>query len=194
MKQTAAAADAAVITDARKLRSRDALYAAFLKLLARKTLEQISIREIAAAAGIGHATFYRHYASKEALLNDLAADEIRRLVNLALPVMQAKSTRAACEALCSHVYAHKKLWTTLLTGGAASAVKVELLAISRNVAANYDSGSGNPEMAELKTILSVNSIMETLAWWLRQRKLLAPDRVARILEQIIALHDTLGAE
>jgi AcrR family transcriptional regulator len=193
MKQTAAAADPVVVTDARKLRSRDALYAAFLKLLARKNLEHISIREIAAAAGIGHATFYRHYASKEALLNDLAADEIRRLVNLALPVMQSDSTQAACAALCSHMYERKKLWTTLLTGGAASAVKAELLAIALNIAAGIDGSSRSSDTTELKTILSVNAIMETLAWWLRQRKPLAPDRVARILGQIIALHDNLGA-
>jgi AcrR family transcriptional regulator len=193
MMQTVAATPA-ITTDARKLRSRDALYVAFLKLLQRKNLDQISIREIAAAARLGHATFYRHYASKEALLNDLAADEIRRLVNLTLPVMRSESTQAACAALCNHVHGHKKLWTTLLTGGAASAVKVELLAISRNIAAAIDSSSLSPEMAELKTILSVNSIMETLAWWLRQREPLAPDRVAHILEQIIALHDNLGTE
>lgn len=193
MKQTVATADPAVITDARKLRSRDALYAAFLKLLQRKNLEQISIREIAAAANVGHATFYRHYPSKEALLNDLAADEIRRLVNLTLPVMQ-QSTRAACEALCSHVSAHKKLWTTLLTGGASSAVKVELLAISRNIASDIAGSSLSPETAELKTILSVNSITETLAWWLRQRKPATPGHVARILEQIIALYNELDVE
>jgi AcrR family transcriptional regulator len=194
MARSAAAATPTITTDARKLRSRDALYAAFLKLLERKNLDQISIREIAAAAGVGHATFYRHYPGKEALLNDLAADEIRRLVNLTLPVMKSESTQAACAALCTHVFGNRKLWTTLLTGGAASAVKVELLAISRNIAAGMDNHSLGPAMAELKTILSVNAIMETLAWWLRQRKPLSPARVACILEEIIALHDTLGVE
>jgi AcrR family transcriptional regulator len=177
--------------DARKLRSRDALFAAFLTLLEQKNLDQISIREIAAAANIGHATFYRHYATKEELLNDLAAGEIRRLVNLTLPVMNAKSTQAACEALCRHVFSHKKLWTTLLTGGASSVVKEELLTISRRVAAELDNNVQSPELAELKTVLSVNSILETLVWWLRQRKPLAGERVARTLTQIIALHDKL---
>ena len=192
--QTAAETHSARSTDARKVRSREALYAAFLKLLERKNIEQISIREIAAAANLGHATFYRHYPSKEALLNDLAADEIHRLVNLSLPVLNSRSTQAACEALCTHVFGNRKLWTTLLTGGAASTVKEELLAISRNVAADLAGSTLSPEVAELKVILSVNAIMETLAWWLRQRKPLAPELVAHTLEQIIALHDKLYVE
>jgi AcrR family transcriptional regulator len=182
----------AEITDARKLRSRQALQRALLKLLETKHLDQISIREISARANIGHATFYRHYAGKEALLNDLAADEIRRLVDLTLPVMNAESTRAACRALCQHVFEQKKLWTTLLTGGAASTLKEELLDISRGIATAGGDSSRHGEMTELKVILTVSSIMETLAWWLRQEQPLPSDAVARTLDSIIGLHDGLG--
>ncbi len=178
-------------TDARKLRSRQALYTAFLKLLEEKSLDQISIREIAAAAGIGHATFYRHYPSKEALLNDLAAEEIHRMVNLTLPLMETEDSNAACHALCNHVFENKKLWTTLLTGGAASTVKEELLTISRAVEANHHITRRNPDITELSVILSVSSIMETLAWWLRQEKPSPPDQVASILNTIINLHSKL---
>ena len=179
-------------TDARQLRTREALYSAFLKLLERKNLDQISVREIAAVAQVGHATFYRHYPSKEALLNDLAAEEIHRVVNLAFPVMGSDSTEAACNALCGHVLEYRKLWRTLLTGGAASVVKAELLAISRGIAAEMNTDPRRPEISELKIILSVNSILETLAWWLRQKKPLPPEPVAHILEQIIYSLDDLA--
>lgn len=180
--------------DARKLRSREALYVAFLQLLENKNIEQISIREIAAAANVGHATFYRHYPSKEALLDDLAADEIRRMVNLTLPVMNSKNANAACLALCHHVLENKKLWTTLLTGGAAATVKEELLTISRDVAASAGNAGQNPEMIELKVILSVSSILETLAWWLRQQNPPPPASVADSLDKIIAMHEKFEAQ
>jgi len=60
-------------TDARAIRTRRALREALLGLIETRAFEQITIREIAARAGIGYATFFRHHASTEALLDDLAA-------------------------------------------------------------------------------------------------------------------------
>ena len=62
-----------VVTDPRVLRSRAGLSQALLELLESTPLEQITIRDIAATAGVGFTTYYRHYPSKEALLQDLAA-------------------------------------------------------------------------------------------------------------------------
>ena len=180
--------ETAVTTDARKLRSREAIYSAFLGLLEQKTLEQISIREIAAAAGVGHATFYRHYPSKEALLNHLAADEIRRLVNLTLPVMDAADSAAACVTLCDHINNHRTLWTTLLTGGAAATLKEELLRISREVAATHARPADGWMPLELKVILSVSSMVETLSWWLRQERPLPVTEIAAYIDRIISAH------
>ncbi|MFT5481383.1 MAG: AcrR family transcriptional regulator [Halieaceae bacterium] len=172
-------------TDARKIRSRDALYAAFLNLLEQKPLEQLSIREIAAAADVGHATFYRHYRSKEALLDDLAADEIRRVVDLSLEVMYIADNKAACLALCSYVYEHRTLWTTLLTGGATATVREELLRISREVAAETPATPKAQLPKELSVILTVTAMIETLSWWLNQDEPLPAEKVASYIDQII---------
>ncbi|MYM61964.1 TetR/AcrR family transcriptional regulator [Pseudomaricurvus sp. HS19] len=171
-------------TDGRQIRSRSAMHQTLLQLLEQKTLEQISIRELAAAAGIGHATFYRHYSSKEALLNDLAADEIRHMVQLTLPLLSESDSSAAWLEMCSYVDQHRQLWTTLLTGGAASAVKEELLQISREIAEQLygDQPRANSDEMELTLILSVTTILETLSWWLRQARPFKPQKVAGILQ------------
>lgn len=176
-------------TDARKVKSRKALHGALLQLLETKSMEQISIREIAAVAGIGHTTFYRQFDSKEALLNDLAADEIRRITALALPQMDADNAFPACLTLCSYVDERKELWSVLLTGGASSTVKEEWLTISRQVARNSElAHHGDPDILELDVILSVSAILETLAWWLRQPTPLPVERVAALLEKSITSH------
>ena len=175
---------AANTEDARITRSREALRASLLGMLERQPLEQISIRDIAREAGVGHATFYRHYATKEALLDDAAADEIRRLVDLSLPVHDAVNSNASCHALCQYVYEHRTLWRTLLTGGAAGAMKEELLRISKELAA--DRPSPLQELPkDLGVVLTVSSIVELLAWWLRQDKPLPVGEIADLLDRVV---------
>lgn len=171
-------------TDARARRSQEALRCALLRLLEQKPLDHITIRDIAAEAGVGYTTFFRHHPSKEALLNDLAAEEVDRLVDLAVPVLDAADTAAACAALCAYVEEHRALWSTLLTGGAAGAMRQEFLRRSEKVAlTRTPPNSWLP--AELGIILSVSSIVELLAWWLRQPEPLPAHEVARILDRVV---------
>src|SRR5262245_56777434 len=128
------AAAAPVAMDARMLRSREALRNGLLELLERKSLEQITIRDIVARSNIGYATFFRHHATKEALLRDLAADQIDGLVNMALRALDAVDSRAACLALCAYVAERRALWSTLLTGGASGAMREEFVRIASRVA------------------------------------------------------------
>src|SRR3546814_6486390 len=115
--------------DARAVRTRAALREALLTLLENLSIDQITIRDIAATAGIGYTTFFRHHPTKEALLDDLAAEEIRELGELALSVMDADGARAASEGLFKLVWSRRPLWTVLLTGGAAAKLREELLRI-----------------------------------------------------------------
>ena len=60
------------LSDARILRTRAALRQAMTALAGELPLEAITVRAIAARAGVGYATFFRHYADKDALLGDVA--------------------------------------------------------------------------------------------------------------------------
>lgn len=167
------------------IRTDHALGHALLALLERKPLEQITIREIAAEAGVHYATFFRHHPTKEALLDHVAADEIDRLVGLTLPVLDTGDTRASYTALCSYVHDHRELWTTLLNGGAAGAMREEFLRVSKEVAAHRaPEDSGLP--VELATKCAVGVIVETISWWLMQPRDAYPiERVAQILHRIL---------
>lgn len=58
---------------------RQSLLDAAAELLASDGVEAVGMREIARRAGVSHAAPYRHYASREALLADLAAAGFQRL-------------------------------------------------------------------------------------------------------------------
>lgn len=170
--------------DARAVRTRESLRRALLRLLELKPLEQITIRDICDAADVGYTTFFRHHPTKESLLDDVAAEQIGELVGLTLPLADETDTRAASVALFTYVDGRRKLWRTLLTGGAERALRDEFLRISREIAATRTRPGLWPP-ADIATILVVNSTVELLSWWLGQRKPLTIDQVAEIHERVI---------
>ena len=170
--------------DPRAARSREALRRAFLGLLETKSLDQITIQDITSSAELGYVTFFRHHATKESLLNEIAADQIRFLVQLTLAVLDRSNVRAASLALCSYVDQHRALWTTLLTGGAAAVIREEYIRLSSEVAEKRTPPDSwlSPEIAG---ILVVSATIELLTWWLRQKHPEPIERVAEIHERII---------
>lgn len=60
--------------DRRQRKSRDAIFAAFSDLLAKKSYTQITVGEIIEKADVGRATFYAHFETKEYLLKELCRE------------------------------------------------------------------------------------------------------------------------
>ncbi len=170
--------------DARVQRSRQALRAALLDLVEHRPFEAITIREITDCAGVGHATFYRHYPTKGALLDDVAAGQIRDLMALSLPVFQARSTIDVCLATVRHVEAHRRLWSALLTGGAASAVRAEIIQTAREYG-----GEHHPTAEWIPTDLvqrfAATALMEVLTWWLERGDTVNSEDAAKLLNQLM---------
>lgn len=171
-------------TDARVVRTRVKIRNAFLRLLDTSPLNEITIREICAKASLNEVTFYRHYKTKECLLEEIAADEVKQLVELTLPVFNAENTTAAAVTLCTYVDNHRKLWTTLFVGGAAESVRRTLIDLSRKVSHAYLTSEGWPPK-EVAVAIFVASTVELLTWWLQQKVPSPISDVAQIFEGFI---------
>jgi AcrR family transcriptional regulator len=171
---------------ARALRSGLALRKALLSLLQRKPFDLITVGDICTQAGVHYATFFRHHQTKEALLDHIAKDQIRQLNKLTLAIREADNYEAGFCALCAYVAYHRSLWSTLLNGGAGSAMREEWLRQSNRVAAaEAPINSWLPR--ELGTICAATLIAETLAWWVRQpEKAYSSEAVARILYRLLS--------
>jgi len=183
-------------TDARQVRSRKALNEALLSLLEEKPFDQLTIREISSRAGTGYATFFRHYETKEALLGDVASEEIAGLLAMVVPMMDEESYTST-HALCVYVSEHRKLWSALLAGGATGIVRDEFIRQARLLPyANHQNKSWLP--ADLGVVHGTAAMVQSLGWWLSLGAHIPAEEFAGILHRLVIAplvikDDTYGA-
>lgn len=176
-------------TDARQVRSRNALTSALLGLLEQHPFDQLTIRQITARAGTGYATFFRHYPTKEALLADVASGEIADLLSRSVPILYETNSYESTRALCVHVAEHRMLWSALLTGGAAGIVRDEFIRQARKLAEG--AVSHNEWLpSDLGVVHGTGSTIDILGWWLAQGTDIedlaySPDDIAAILHRLV---------
>lgn len=178
-------------TDARVLQTRQTLRQTLLDLIGTKPLEQISIREIAAAAGIGYNTFFRHYTDKEVLLREIVTDELSDLIELSVNTLDATDSSTAALALCQFVADHDELWSTLINGGATNVLRDEFIHLLRETAPTRLTGTAIlPPDIGIK-LVAVGTL-ELLSWWLEQPQRIPVEKLAEIYEQLV-LNPVAGA-
>lgn len=146
----------------------EALRAAFLELIGSRALETISIKDICDHAGLSYPTFYRRFASKEELLASIAAQEVRQLISLSPGGGDTpERRRGSSAAMCEYVEAHRTLWRTLLTRGAAGAMRQEFMRVSRDIAETQP--RNNPWLPiDLAVPFVASGMFEILSWWMMQ--------------------------
>jgi len=168
----------------RKLKTRIALRAAMLELLAEKPFDQIQITDLTARANVGYATFFRHYSATEEVLNEIAGDQIRELLGMTIPVFHQYDTSVSMRALCQYVYERQALWRTLLTGGAAASVRGEFVRQAREWSRKYqDRETAVP--VDLGTVCAAGSTIDALAWWLDRLDSYTVDEIAEYINELV---------
>jgi AcrR family transcriptional regulator len=160
------------------------LRAAILQLVEEKSLEQISIKEITEAAGLSYPTFFRRFASKEELIEDIATQEVVALMSLGRAAIARRNAYAAAGDMCRYIEANRKLWSVLLNRGASTAMRREFMRISIEIS---DAGPRvNPGIPlDLAVHFTTSGIFEIFAWWLRQPDDYPTENVLKIFEALI---------
>jgi len=94
--------------DPRVVRTRQLLREALMGLLLEKSLQSVSVQDIAARATVNRATFYAHYVDKYALLNDMIDETFQQALAKHLPAdaqLSPENVRLLLEAVCEYLAA-----------------------------------------------------------------------------------------
>ncbi|MBL8772916.1 MAG: TetR/AcrR family transcriptional regulator [Phenylobacterium sp.] len=173
------------VLDARVVRSREALRQAMIDLAAERSLEAITVRAIAARAGVGYATFFRHYADKEALLADVADMLTQAFLGRVRPLLLAKDRRGAARSLCAFVEDNLPIHRALIAGGAGETVRTGMLRQTLETMSRARASSPRGPLDDLLLFHLVSTILNLLAWWLNHFEDVDADTMAEMIERAV---------
>ncbi|UQA60184.1 HTH-type transcriptional repressor FabR [Polyangium aurulentum] len=119
MRRPRQPSDERVARAEQKQLTRQALLAAALELLAERSFDGLSLREVTRQAGVVPTAFYRHFESMEELglvLVDDAFRTMRRLMRTVRegPIPPSQAIRRSVETFVQYVLAHRPHFTFLL--------------------------------------------------------------------------------
>lgn len=170
--------------DPRIARTRQVLHAALVSLITEKPFANVTVQDIAARAGVGHATFYRHYPTRDALLADVADGLIMDLAAVIAPMLQSRDTAAAARTLTEFVAANRALCSGLLVG-ASDAMRRTLT--DRATAIGRHVGTDTPTWLPpaLGVVHAVGATLAILGWWLEHDAGRSNAEIATILDRLV---------
>lgn len=154
--------------DARIGKTRRALHQALLSLLETEQFDTVSAAAIAKQAGIGYATFFRHYADTRALLMEIAGEFIMALAAQVAPAMLLGEGRVAASGIAAFMDERWGLCRALLVG-AGDRIRNQLTEQALVAARDLDALPERGIPRELRLRVSVAASIALLAWWLEHR-------------------------
>ncbi|HEX4096105.1 MAG TPA: TetR/AcrR family transcriptional regulator [Caulobacteraceae bacterium] len=174
-----------MVSDARIVRTREALRKAMIALAEESPLDAITVRAIAARADVGYATFFRHYPDKDALLADVADRLIREFLQRVAPLLQEKDRTAAARSMCDFVLEHLAIYKALLAGGSGETVRAEMLRQTMITMAATRQRKPDGPLDDLMLFHLVSAILNLLSWWLRNLNEVSAATMAEVIERTV---------
>jgi len=181
--------------DRRIRRTRRLLTDALIALTLEQGYEAVSIRDITERAGIGYATFFRHYRDKGALLGDVLEAMLEELMRLVQPFglsLRAKPTsseadpRVTGRLVFAHAQQHGALYRVLLASQGSSDLLWRVREIGvQGVLDTYRERQDSPVPLEIAANHIIASFLALIDWWLKHDMPYPPERMGEIYAALI---------
>jgi AcrR family transcriptional regulator len=174
------------VVDTRILRSKAKIRDAFLNLLRKQELKDVTVQDVSDLSGVGYSTFYRHYATKEDLIAEIAELEVTELFDISYPALRAGPSIAVCRFFAQQIEKRRNLWTALTSAMAAPILRKKLIAgMLRNYEPDVTQIGSGFLPHDLTASMCGTIMVELLTWWLRQKEVTSTDYLAEAIDRMI---------
>ncbi len=173
------------LPDARIVKTRLALAQAVLALSEEKDFDELTIAEITARAGVGYATFFRHYPDKETLLAEVAEPLLDELLAKMVPGLFQGDTRAGAVSLFHFAAERRAICLALLSGSAAPTARRRL--VERAAARSWpgDRRGRGDAPRDLVITHAVTATLGLLTSWLAMDDRLPAPAMGALLDMLV---------
>lgn len=182
--------------DRRQIKTRQAIFSAFTKLLANKHYEKITVQEIINEANISRSTFYAHFETKDDLLKAVCKELFGHIIDSAIDKTHTHglySNKEAPLSVVCHLLQHlKENHNNIL--GLLSCESSEIflryfkdslneLIKTRFVNCSHVHDQDLPQDFLINHISG--SFVEMVLWWIKGGKKLTPEELDRYFFMVI---------
>ncbi|WP_141499890.1 TetR/AcrR family transcriptional regulator [Paenibacillus luteus] len=182
--------------DRRIIRSKEALKQAFMQLMSQKRFAAISITEIVELANYNRGTFYSHFESKDALLDEIMSDLIEDLLRSfrapyeKIDVFRINELPAASIMIFDHIYDHASIYTILLKSDVLSLVRDKMFEALKNIATEELEHTDSDINQELMTIYSMSALLGLVFYWIENGFVYSPSYMQEQLVKMLQWRPT----
>ena len=101
------------------------------------------------------------------------------------PLLLQRDRRGAARTLCAFVEAHLPIHQALIAGGAGETVRAGMLRQTLETLGRARTSASHDPLHELLLFHLTSSILNLLAWWLRNRDRVDAETMAEIIERAV---------
>jgi AcrR family transcriptional regulator len=179
-------------TDKRVRRTEQALESALVELIVERGYERLSVQHLLDRAGVGRATFYTHYRSKEDLLRR-GLDQLRdRLIeewkSATVGKPDSEDRLGFSLAFFRHVDGHRRLYRAIVGRESGIVVDRQMRRLLADLLRAKADSPGRPERNTVRTEMAtqyvVGALMSTVTWWLERNPKLSPEEIDSAFRQM----------
>ena len=169
--------------DPRFVRTRVALREALLTVLQHVEIARVTVQMLVAEAGIGYATFFRHFSSVDALLAAVSETMIGEIVERIGPFLAAGDQTGVLDEAASYIAERRRPIAAILIGGGERTRKdITAQAIAR--AADLPLSLDPDLPRDLAIAHLVNGAINVVAWWVTDQGREDGQRLALLLRRL----------
>lgn len=176
-------------TDRRTLKTKKAIYNAFMELLVEKELHKVTVQEISDLADINRATFYKHFLDVYDLYDKLEEDTLIEWGMLVLKLQELR-TKDFFDSLVGYVDKNRNVFKMVFSSKAPAQLRVKFEKILEGLLLKIEAEKKGAKLKDVKlsyqTCYRAQGCIAVLSRWVDEGADQPKDFIVKVLAELDA--------